>query len=244
MIIPNKPSWTIDGFIFDFKKTMDLCVQVANEINDKLDVQAYAVVGIHPAELSKLLSYGNDFETAKNLIKDGLDYAQHLVLENKAIAIGEIGRPHYPVSDDEWELHNELLLYALELAKEADCPVQLHTESALEEQFKEFANMAKSVHISTYKIIKHFSGPLTDFNENHGLTPSLISTRDVLRDGLKKNNLFLMETDYMDDLTRPGAVLGPKTVPRRTFEFLEKEILSVEDAYQIHDFTVKKVYDI
>ncbi len=25
-----------------------------------------------------------------------------------------------------------------------------------------------------------------------------------------------METDYMDDPRRPGAVLGPKTVPKRT----------------------------
>ena len=31
----------------------------------------------------------------------------------------------------------------------------------------------------------------------------------------------MLETDYMDDLKRPGAVLGPKTVPKRTRQLLE-----------------------
>ncbi len=31
-----------------------------------------------------------------------------------------------------------------------------------------------------------------------------------------------METDYIDDPDRPGAVLGPKTVPRRVRWLLEE----------------------
>ena len=31
----------------------------------------------------------------------------------------------------------------------------------------------------------------------------------------------MLETDYMDDPKRPGAVLGPKTVPKRTRQLLE-----------------------
>ena len=53
-----------------------------------------------------------------------------LVLEEKAVAIGEVGRPHYPVSPEELDVHNRLIHYAMELSKDAGCPVQLHTESA------------------------------------------------------------------------------------------------------------------
>ena len=53
-----------------------------------------------------------------------------------------------------------------------------------------------------------------------------------------------METDYLDDRGRPGAVLGPKTVPRRTLEFLDKGIFSEEDAYRIHQDTVEGLYGI
>lgn len=89
--------------------------------------------------------------------------------------------------------------------------------------------------------IKDIKGPVSN---NFGLTPSLISTRDVVREGIKKSNYFLMETDYLDDLSRPGAVLGPKTVPRRTLEFINKGLISKEDAFIIHSDNIKKVYGI
>ncbi len=42
------------------------------------------------------------------------------------------------------------------------------------------------------------------------------SIKDITDTIWKNEGGFLMETDYMDDVRRPGAVLGPKTVPRRT----------------------------
>ncbi len=243
MIIPNKPSWTF-GEPFNFKKAMEEVLKYVDEINDNTEVKAHAVVGLHPAELSRLLESGKDLETAEKIIKEGLDYAQSLVLEGKALAIGEIGRPHYEVSEEEWELQNDIMVYTMELAREAECAVQLHTESSSEEQFKEFALMAKKASLKEYKLIKHFSGPYTDKKENFGLTPSLISTRDVVSKGIKKSNYFLMETDYLDDLSRPGAVLGPKTVPRRTQEFITKGLMSEEDAFKIHSDNIKRVYGI
>jgi len=243
MIIPNKPSWTF-GEPFNFEKAMEMVLKYVKEINDNSEIQAYAVVGLHPAELSRLVDSGKNLETAGDMIKAGLDYAQQLVMEGKAIAIGEIGRPHYEVSEEEWDLQNEIMFYAMQLASEAGCAVQLHTETSKEEQFKEFSQMAKNTGLKEYKVVKHFSGPYTDPKENFGLTPSLISTRDVVREGIKKSNYFLMETDYLDDLSRPGAVLGPKTVPRRTLEFINKGLISKEDAFIIHSDNIKKVYGI
>jgi len=63
-------------------------------------------------------------------------------------------------------------------------------------------------------------------------------------DGLKKGKNILMETDYLDDKTRPGAVLGPKTVPRRTRELLNQEILNEEDVYRIHITNVETLYSV
>lgn len=243
MIIPNKPSWTF-GEPFNFEKAMEMVLKYVKEINDNSEIQAYAVVGLHPAELSRLVDSGKNLETAGDMIKAGLDYAQQLVMEGKAIAIGEIGRPHYDVSEEEWDLQNEIMFYAMQLASEAGCAVQLHTETSKEEQFKEFSQMAKNTGLKEYKVVKHFSGPYTDPKENFGLTPSLISTRDVVSEGIKKSNYFLMETDYLDDLSRPGAVLGPKTVPRRTLEFINKGLISKEDAFIIHSDNIKKVYGI
>ena len=208
------------------------------------DVKAFAVVGAHPAELSRRVKAGMEVDTAELLMKDALKIAQKLVLDGKAVAIGEVGRPHYDVSTEELEAHNRLIIHAMELAKDAGCPVQLHTETAGTEQFLEFAKMADEVNLPRNKVIKHFSGPYVLKTENHGLTPSLISTKDVIKEGLKKGKDFLMETDYLDDKTRPGAVLGPKTVPRRTHELIRQGLLDEKDAYKIHVINVENVYNV
>ena len=52
----------------------------------------------------------------------------------------------------------------------------------------------------------------------------------------------MMETDYIDDLKRPGAVLGPKTVPRRTIELMKKGTLTEKQAYMIHKKNPERTY--
>jgi TatD-related deoxyribonuclease len=243
MVVPNKPTWTINENC-TFQDAMELVIKYVDDINSETDVKAFAVVGAHPAELSRRVKEGMGIDTAEQLMQNALKMAQNLVLEGKAVAIGEVGRPHYEVSPDELEAHNRLIIYAMELAKDAGCPVQLHTETAGSEQFLEFAEMADKVRIPRNKIIKHFSGPYILQKENHGLIPSLISTKDVVKEGLLKGKNFLMETDFLDDKTRPGAVLGPKTVPRRTHELIRQGLLDEKGAYNIHVKNIENVYDV
>jgi TatD-related deoxyribonuclease len=243
MIIPNKPTWTVNENC-TFKDAMEQVIEYVDQINKKTDVKAFAVVGAHPAELSRRVKAGMDIDKAELLMQNALKIAQKLVLDGKAVAIGEVGRPHYDVSPMELEAHNRLIIYAMELAKDAGCPVQLHTETAGSKQFLEFAKMADKVKLPRNKVIKHFSGAYVLEIENHGLIPSLISTKDVIKEGLKKGNNFMMETDYLDDKTRPGAVLGPKTVPRRTHELIRQGLLNESDAYKIHVTNVENVYSV
>jgi TatD-related deoxyribonuclease len=52
----------------------------------------------------------------------------------------------------------------------------------------------------------------------------------------------MLETDYLDDPQRPGAVMGPKTVPRKTRKALENNILSEKQVYNIHTKLPDSVY--
>ena len=45
---------------------------------------------------------------------------------------------------------------------------------------------------------------------------------------------WTMETDYLDDPNRPGAVLGPKTVPKRTQQFVD-DLLKLRDRNEVED---------
>ncbi|BDZ71978.1 TatD family hydrolase [Methanobacterium petrolearium] len=243
MIIPNKPTWTVNPEC-NFVEAMELVVKYADEINQETEVKAFAVVGAHPAELSRRVEAGMDLAQAEELMRGALEAAKNMVMEGRAVGIGEIGRPHYPVPEEEMEVHNRLIIYAMELAREADCPVQLHTESASEEQYHEFAEMAKKAHLKEEKVIKHFSGPFILPEENYGITPSLIASGDVMREAVKKGKNFLMETDYLDDKTRPGAVMGPRTVPRRTRKLINAGLLTEEDAYRIHVEIPERIYNV
>ena len=43
-----------------------------------------------------------------------------------------------------------------------------------------------------------------------------------------------METDYLDDPNRPGAVLGPKTVPKRTQQLVD-DLLKMRDRDEVEE---------
>ncbi len=44
-----------------------------------------------------------------------------------------------------------------------------------------------------------------------------------------------MDTDVLDDMNRPGAVLGPKTIPKRTHQLAEKLASSGYSEIQINE---------
>lgn len=243
MMVPNKPSWTF-GKPFMFNEAMDLVISYVNEINHTTNVKAFAIVGVHPAEFSKLIENGKSYEESYELVKNSLDYAKKLVEEKKAVAIGEVGRPHYDVTQKELKYQNKILKYALCLAKDIGCPVQLHTETANESTYKELSSIADKVGFKKNKLIKHFSGPYITPEENFGIVPSIMSSKKNIEVAISKGTNFLMETDYLDDLSRPGAVLGPKTVPKRTLDFIKKGIFKEEDTFKIHKDNIEAIYEI
>lgn len=227
----------------DFMRAMDFHLDLVEKINRETQVKAFAVVGVHPAEFVHMAEH-KGIEYAKDEVMKALEYAQRLCLEQKAIAIGEIGRPHYEVPGDIWDASIELMKYGMALAKDADCAVQLHTESFDEAKFRELGEIVKEIGIKPHRVVKHFSPPLIRVAEEVGVFPSVIASRGAIKDAISQGNRFLMETDYIDDRQRPGAVLGPKTVPKRTKAFLQNGLFTEEDVYKIHVENPEKVYGI
>src|SRR5690606_33784003 len=80
MIIPNKPTWTL-GDSCTFKEAMDQVIKYVDEINSQTDVQAFAIVGAHPAELSRLIKEGISLEKAEQYMREALQYAQEIVIK-------------------------------------------------------------------------------------------------------------------------------------------------------------------
>lgn len=209
----------------------------------KLNLHAYGVIGVHPAELTQMMDRGMELKTAKELMYAGLDIAAKWIKEKKAIAMGEVGRPHYPVSQEVWEASNEILLYALGLAEDCGCAAQLHTESMGEKEIIELSNMIRRANLDPNKVIKHFSQPLIRICEREKIFPSVIASKRNIESALKEGDRFLVETDYLDDPRRPGAVMGPKSVPKRVNELREQEDLK-ERLWKVNKEHPEKIYGV
>lgn len=216
---------------------------MAEEIRTTIGIGVFVVVGPYPVDLL-FLQEKLGRETALSIMKKGMEEAAHLCREQKCVAIGEIGRPHFPVDQQIIQDSNDLLMYGMQTARDAKVPVVLHTESTTPAQCKEFVEMGRKIGLSAERIVKHFAPPLITPNENYGLMPSVLATKKNIVEAVRKGTRFLMETDYIDDLRRPGAVLAPRSVPRLTKKLVEENILSEQQAHQIHVENPQATYGI
>ena len=227
----------------NYKPCYEETLKMADEIRSKTNVKVFVTLGPYPVDYIRLNEkFGRD--EAIKIMKTGMDLAAEKCEEKQCIAIGEIGRPHFPVNEQVINDSNKILLYGMEKAKEVDVPVVLHTESTTPNQCKEIAEMGKKIGLPPKKIVKHFSPPLILENENYGLMPSVLSSSKNFLTAIKKGTRFMLETDYIDDPRRPGAVLGPKTIPKKTLELLKNNIITEDEIIKIHKENPEKTYNI
>ncbi len=232
MMIVSKPYFEIrDGS--DFEKEYETLLSIIKGAREETGVRIFIGLGVHPSRISdfKIL------EEAKIAMKKGIDIAAEYVTERKADAIGEVGRPHYPVDEETWEASNEIMEYAMMKAKEADCAVVIHSESS-ESTFKEISEIAGKVGIERRRVVKHFS-PIT--KNTFGLTPSIIGSYKNAKEAFKSMEDFMLESDYIDDPDRPGVVISPKTLPRTVKRLMNEENV---DVYRVMKDLPEKVYGI
>jgi len=243
IVLVSLPPWSLGIEINapdDYRQVFDKVIKIARSAEEAEKVKVFVVLGVHPAELNKF--YGRvGFPRAVELMKGGLEVACEYVKEGKAIGL-KSGRPHYKVEPKLWEASNDIMRHSFELAKDAGCVVQLHTESATEEGLAEIAGIARGAGLPAEKVIKHFAPPMVKVCESAGIFPSVLAGEDAIQRALSEGTRFMMETDYIDDPERPGSVLGPKTVPKRTKQLIPQW---GEDVFwKIHKENPEKVYGV
>ncbi len=243
IVLVSLPPWSLGVEINkpeDYRQVFDRVLKIAQRAEEAEKVKVFVVLGVHPAELNKF--YGRaGLARAVEIMKGGLEIACEYVREGKAIGL-KSGRPHYEVKPKLWDASNEIMRHSFELAKDVGCAVQLHTESATEEGLAEIAGIARDAGLPPEKIIKHFAPPMVKVCERLGIFPSVLAGEDAVQKALSEGKRFMMETDYIDDPERPGAVLGPKTVPKRTKQLMPE--WGEDTFWRIHKENPEKVYGV
>jgi len=227
----------------DFDRAYGKTLAMADAVRGTTGLQVFVALGPYPVEFLGLQrALGRD--GAVEAVRSGIDRAARLIADGKAVAFGEVGRPHFPVPRDVVAACNGLLEYTMQRAKELDCAVILHTEDPTPATFAEFAGMASKAGLPPERVVKHHSTPFTRPEDTHGLVPSILAKETLVSDAIKGGPRFLLETDYIDDPKRPGAVLGPTTVPRKTRAWIATGLLSEEACEIIHRDLPERTYGI
>jgi TatD-related deoxyribonuclease len=235
LFLVSKPSWSLSVHPCcgaEYAAVFDETLRVAGMI-EEIGLVVFPVLGVHPAEISRL-SERMSLQEAAEVMKAGIDCAAAYVEEGKAVAL-KSGRPHYEVSPEVWSASNEVLIHALDRAAGCRCALQVHAESG---PCADVAGMAKNAGVPVERVVKHYGSPDTP------LHPSLIAKHEAIPQMVRERRAFTMESDFMDENSRPGAVIGPKSVPRYTNQLLRDGLITPDDCYRIHAETVGKVYGV
>lgn len=226
----------------NWSENFEQTLKLAENVRENTDVVVFVTLGPYPMDILELLKT-HSMDVAKAIMCEGMELAAEHIAQGTAIALGEIGRPHFEVTHEIWDASNAILLYGMELARDLDCAVVLHTEKTAD-TFGEIAELARDAGLRTDRLVMHYSPPLIKAADNFGLMPSILAGKENVKRAIAQGDRFLMETDYLDDPKRPGAVLGIKTVPRRTKEFLADGSFTEGDVHKIHVEHPMSVYGV
>ena len=227
--------------------TLEMAKSVRREIG--LDVRV--ILGTHPVVWEKQI-HTLGLEKATRLHIDSVALALDYCAEGEAVALGEVGRPHYPVSDEIWNAANEQLETVMHMASQAQVPIQLHVEENGSQTNAELAAICDRSGLTRNCAVHHYAPADVSESFTHDLSSSVSMGKDSLTTIIETyrhcSSTWTMETDYLDDPSRPGAVLGPKTVPKRTQALVSAllETVGVEQAedllHHVHSIWPSALY--
>ena len=240
--LPSYPA-TAEGFE---RSCLDH-VAFSQRIRDEVGLEVWTAIGPYPLEPMRIAE-AQGWDAAVAFGRECYDIAARLCRDGLAHCLGEVGRAHFAVAAEVQDRLNGLLRHGMRLAKDAGVPIMLHTEHTEPSTMAEFAAMADEAGLRRDRVIKHYCGPLTGAGEHHGLVPSVIAGRSNIRDALRKAReagepgRFLLETDYIDEPTRPNVVMPCDTVPKRVLGLLQNQEMTAAEAEAVGRTWPQRLY--
>ncbi len=200
----------VDGY----RRQFEVTERLAREVREATGVQTYLVVAPYPIDLlraSETLGLAGGLD----LQQRALDLAGRWVRERRAVALGEVGWPHFPLDAPVAAAAQAAFGHALEVARDVGCPAVVHSPDLDAEGWRQLEEAGRRCGLAPDRIVKHYARARRDPTGAPGAVPSYLARRDLVRAVLHDPGPWFLETDFLDDPARPGAVLDLATIPRR-----------------------------
>jgi len=239
IIFVSLTTWSIGGVPGDKNwvvKLYDYTVR-NSELARREGLISGAIVGVHPAECAKLAEAGWRLEDIEEFMTWTIDLAYEYVREGRALGLGEYGRPHWRVEEEVLVLCNRVIEYAMGIARDLNAPLHLHLEREGTRTINDVYSLIVKTNAPKYKIVMHHAeGRFAHVAYSKGIMPSVpVGRRGELEEALKHGLTFVVESDFVDDNRRPGAVIPPWTLARKLREMIEEGIMSNDDLRKMAD---------
>jgi len=227
LLVTQNYASTVPRAIEDYRDQFDTTFRLAQSIRTETGVDVRCVVAPYPIDLvhaAPLLGLG----PALALQRDAVDLAGRFVREGLAVALGEVGLPHFPVEEPLRRACESALDHAFAVARDVDCPAVVHSADLDADGYRALAVQATRAGLPPARVVKHYARSLLPRAERSGIAPSYLARRELVNEVLEEEGPWFLETDFLDDPARPGAVLDLATVPRRATAIADRGPEAVE----------------
>ncbi len=225
-----------------YRRQFEVTEALARRIRADTGVVAYCVVAPYPIDLIGAADRIG-LPAAVEVHRASLELAGRWVRERRAAAIGEVGRPHFPVADARVQRASEELFdLALSVARDADCPAIVHCEDLTTDEIARLGRRARAAGLPPQRLVKHYARDRFPAPSPERISVSYLAKRELLAEVLHDPGPWFLETDFLDDGKRPGAVLDLATVPRRATWIAETRPDDVERLRIPFEGAIRAVY--
>ncbi|MEM4970942.1 MAG: TatD family hydrolase [Sulfolobales archaeon] len=237
----------LDPNLEGFTKSLELAISECRAAREK-GLRVSCLGGYHPAMVDKMIDkLGMKPEEAYGVSIRAIDLALKYIREGLLDGVAEIGRPHYQVKPHYVVLAEMILDYALEGIRDLDGIAHLHLEEGGWATAKDIDNRVKRLRVKRERIAMHHAKPgLAEYALSMGIPATIPALYPVIQaiSGKLGEGLYMFESDYIDDPSRPGKVIYPWEIAENTEKAVREGLLEEEKAYKIHIDNIVKFYRV
>lgn len=217
----------IEGLLKSLEVHTSSCAKTKKELGNVL-----CIAGLHPAAVDRLVRSSRSAGTAyMEIVVKYMKRLEEFLREGLVDGLGEFGRPHFPAPPESWAINELLLLESLMLAKDHDVVVHIHSENAGLVTLKSIEILVEYAGTPRSKILVHHVPPSqAPLYTERGFYVSVVGRSEVVEELGRSCDNVLVESDYLDDPRRPGAVVYPWEIKREVERAVVAGRLSVECA--------------
>lgn len=243
-VIALSPSYmefelSLKGYEKAFQVLIDSCRKLS-QVGLKYSLH----LGFHPAEVDKLMNLGLKAEQVLELGFKVIDLVCLMIKRGVAHGIGEVGVQHYKTSKERIMIAEGIMKYSLMRARDLEVPIHLHLDQSMTTIMR-VKRIATKVGCDFKRIvIHHVALELLEKTLELGFSTTIVGKSSNLITACRKGLVTLVESDYLDDPRRPGAVMVPWSLCRNWNKLLNKGLCDEEFVYKVNVEEIEKLYRV